>query len=113
MPEATLDAYREVQARLGLRRTGIVQPNAYGTDNTTTLKAVAALGTGACGVAIVTPATPENELACLYRGGMRGARPHARYAAAVMGRRRGRSVPRRAAWVAGAGVLVQGCWLVA
>ena len=76
MPEATLDAYRRVQARLGLRRAVIVQPNAYGTDNTTTLSAVAVLGTDACGVAIVTPATPEAELARLHRGGIRGARCH-------------------------------------
>ena len=76
MPKATLDAYRGVQARLGLRRAVIVQPNAYGTDNTTTLSAVAALGTDACGVAIVTPSTPEAELARLHRGGIRGARCH-------------------------------------
>ena len=76
MPKATLDAYRGVQARLGLRRAVIAQPNAYGTDNTTTLSAVAALGTDACGVAIVTPATPEAELARLHRGGIRGARCH-------------------------------------
>ncbi len=76
MPWATLDAYHGVQARLGLRRAVIVQPNAYGTDNTTTLEAVAALGADACGVAIVTPATPEDELARLHRGGIRGARCH-------------------------------------
>lgn len=76
MPEATLDAYRAVQARLGLRRTVIVQPNAYGTDNTTTLAAVAALGDDARGVAIVTPATSGDELARLHRGGIRGARCH-------------------------------------
>ena len=76
MPKATLDAYRGVQARLGLRRAVIAQPNAYGTDNTTTLSAVAALGTDACGVAIVTPSTPEAELARLHRGGIRGARCH-------------------------------------
>ena len=76
MPEATLERYREVQARLGLQRAVIVQPNAYGTDNTTTLAAVAALGADACGVAIVTPDTPEEELARLHRGGIRGARCH-------------------------------------
>jgi len=76
MPEATLDAYRTVQTRLGLRRAVIVQPNAYGTDNTTTLAAVAALGDDARGVAIVTPATSEDELARLHRGGIRGARCH-------------------------------------
>ncbi len=76
MPEATLDVYRGVQARLGLRRAVIVQPNAYGMNNTTTLAAVAALGADACGVAIVTVDTPQEELARLHRGGIRGARCH-------------------------------------
>jgi len=76
MPEATLDAYRWVQARLGLRRAVVVQPNAYGRGNMTTLAAVAALGTAGCAVAIVTPATPEDKLARLHRGGIRGARSH-------------------------------------
>lgn len=76
MPEATLAAYRQVQARLGLRRAVIVQPNAYGTDNATTLKVLAALGADARGVAIVTPATPADELARLHQGGVRGARCH-------------------------------------
>ncbi len=76
MPEATLESYRTVQARLGLRRAVIVQPNAYGTDNTTILAAVAGLGDDARGVAIVTPATPADELVRLHRGGIRGARCH-------------------------------------
>lgn len=76
MPEATLAAYRAVQARLGLRRAVIVQPNAYGTDNTTTLAALAALGADGRGVAIVTASTPEDELGRLHRAGIRGARCH-------------------------------------
>ena len=76
LPGATLAAYRTVQARLGVRRAVIVQPNAYGTDTTTTLAALSALGTDACGVAIVTPSTPEDELARLHRAGIRGARCH-------------------------------------
>ncbi len=32
-PAATLAAYRRVQARLGLQRAVVVQPNAHGTDN--------------------------------------------------------------------------------
>jgi len=76
MPGATLAAYRQVQARLGLTRAVVVQPNAYGTDNTTTLDALAGLGTDARGVAIVTPATPQHEFDRLHRGGIRGARCH-------------------------------------
>ena len=39
-----LAAYRAVKARLGLTRTVVVQPSAYGADNTATLDAVAGLG---------------------------------------------------------------------
>jgi len=76
LPEATLEAYLHVQEQLGLQRAIIVQPNAYGTDNRTTLAAVAALGRNSRGIAIVTPATPADELARLHRAGMRGARCH-------------------------------------
>ena len=40
---ATVAAYRAVQKRLGITRTIVVQPTAYGIDNDCTLKAVAAL----------------------------------------------------------------------
>ena len=76
LPEATVAAYRVVQARLGLTRAAVVQPNAYGTDNTTTLAAIADLGADARGIAIVTPDTPIAELDRLHRGGIRGARCH-------------------------------------
>ncbi len=76
LPGATLAAYRAVQARLGLRRAVVVQPNAYGTNNATTLAAVAALGADGRGVAILAAATPEAELARLHRAGIRGVRCH-------------------------------------
>ena len=44
IPEATADAYRALQARLGLERVVVVQPSAYGFDNRCTLDAVRALG---------------------------------------------------------------------
>jgi D-galactarolactone isomerase len=69
-----LAAYRKVQARLGLGRTVVVQPSAYGTDNRCTLDAVAALGPAARAVVAVTPETPVAELQRLHAAGARGAR---------------------------------------
>ena len=43
-PAAGLAEYRAQMAALGLERTVIVQPSAYGTDNACTLAAMAALG---------------------------------------------------------------------
>jgi D-galactarolactone isomerase len=70
-----LAAYRKVKAALGLSRTVVVQPTAYGDDNRCTLDAVAALGPGAArAVVVVTSDTPEAELARLHAAGARGAR---------------------------------------
>jgi D-galactarolactone isomerase len=72
---ADLDAYRAVQARLGLSRVVVVQPTAYGADNACTLDAVAALGAEAArAVVVVTPETPAAELVRLHAAGARGAR---------------------------------------
>ncbi|MBR0671766.1 amidohydrolase family protein [Neoroseomonas soli] len=72
---ADLAAYRAVRARLGLTRTVVVQPAAYGLDNRCTLDAVAALGPAAArAVVAVTAETPEAELARLHEAGARGAR---------------------------------------
>lgn len=70
-----LAAYQAVQARLGLSRTVVVQPTAYGTDNSCTLDAVTSLGLGAArAVVAVTPETPTSELHRLHASGARGAR---------------------------------------
>jgi D-galactarolactone isomerase len=75
----TLAHYRDIQKRLGLARAVIVQPSAYGTDNTCTLEAMAKLGRDAArGVAIVDPAAPDSELERLTRLGIRGVRYHMR-----------------------------------
>ncbi|WP_198384633.1 amidohydrolase family protein [Roseomonas sp. KE2513] len=72
---SSLSAYREVQARLGLGRTVVVQPTAYGIDNACTLDAVAELGLGSArAVVAVTPETSEDELLRLHAAGARGAR---------------------------------------
>ena len=73
--DGSLSRYRAMQRRLGLTRTVIVQPTAYGFDNTVTLNAMAELG-NARGVAVVDPAVPDAEIARLSELGMRGVRFH-------------------------------------
>jgi D-galactarolactone isomerase len=68
-------AYREVQSRLGLARTVVVQPNAYVDDNRVTLAAIAELGVdNARGVAVVKPGVADAELERLTRAGIRAIR---------------------------------------
>lgn len=62
--------YRELQARLGLQRVIVVQPNAYQHDHRVTLDAIRALGAGARGVGAVRPRTSEAEIERLARGGI-------------------------------------------
>lgn len=70
-----LEAYRALRTGLGLSRTVVVQPTAYGADNSCTLDAVAGLGRDtARAVVVVTPETPAAELRRLHAAGARGAR---------------------------------------
>ena len=73
--DGSLARYCEMQGRLGLTRTVIVQPTAYGCDNTITLDAMSELG-NARGVAVVDPAAPDAEIERLSKLGMRGLRFH-------------------------------------
>src|SRR5579883_2472704 len=74
---ATVEAYRKLRQRLGIGRTVVVQPSAYGKDNRCTLDAIARLGLDtARGVAVVDDQVSEAELARLTAGGIRGARFH-------------------------------------
>ena len=73
-PRAPVSAYREVQRRLGLERVVIVQPMAYGFDNSCTLDAVAQFGGSARGICLVQPDATDAALAQLHAGGMRGVR---------------------------------------
>jgi len=72
--DAPASAYREVQRRLGLERVVVVQPTAYGRDNRCTLEAIAQLGAGARGIAVVDTGVSDEELERLTRAGMRGVR---------------------------------------
>jgi len=73
-PHAPVPAYREIKQQLGLERVVVVQPSAYGFDNTCTLDAIAALGSGARGIAVVAPDVRDAELARLTAAGIRGVR---------------------------------------
>lgn len=76
-PVAPVSAYRKVQRRLGTERAVVVQPNAYGKDNSCTLEAIAALGiTRARGIAVIDGATPDAEIERLTRAGIRANRFH-------------------------------------
>ena len=72
--DAPVSEYRKVQQRLGLERVVVVQPTAYGRDNRCTLEAVAALGEGARGIAVVDTGVSGAELERLARAGIRGVR---------------------------------------
>ncbi|MGO3796163.1 MAG: amidohydrolase family protein [Pauljensenia sp.] len=72
--EAHLDAYREMIAGLGLRRSVIVQPSFYGTDNSCTLDAVAALGVERARAVVMARDLSEDRLEDLHRRGARGVR---------------------------------------
>jgi D-galactarolactone isomerase len=73
-PTATVPEYNEVRERLGIARTVVVQPNAYGADNRCTLAAMKAIGPGARGVAVVNPDVSDKELARLTEAGIRAIR---------------------------------------
>lgn len=72
---ASATDYQAVQKRLGTTRAVIVQPRLYGTDNSVTLAAIAALGPGnARGIAVLHPDVTDATLAALHAGGIRGLR---------------------------------------
>ena len=75
-PDATIEQYRQVQARLGLQRVVVVQPSTYGLDNSCTLDAVAEFGEEARGVVVVDDHVADDELEQLTARGARGARFH-------------------------------------
>ena len=61
-PDFSVDDYRKMQARLGLRRTIIVQPVTYGFDNSCTLDALSTLGASARAIAVVDTSVTDAEV---------------------------------------------------
>jgi predicted TIM-barrel fold metal-dependent hydrolase len=72
--EATVEDYLQVRRRLGIERTVVIQPSAYGTDNACTLEAIARLLPNARGIAVVDPTVSDTELERLHGAGIRGLR---------------------------------------
>jgi D-galactarolactone isomerase len=72
--DASVADYLEARNRIGVDRTVVVQPSAYGLDNTCTLDAIAEIGPSARGIAVCNEQTSDAELERLHRGGIRGLR---------------------------------------
>ncbi|NKQ54872.1 amidohydrolase family protein [Amycolatopsis sp. K13G38] len=75
-PEAPLADLRRLHDFLGFERSVIVQSACHGTDHSALLDALEQGGGRYRGVALVTPATPDEEIARLHEAGVRGARLH-------------------------------------
>lgn len=71
---APISAYLEARARIGIERTVVVQPSAYGTDNSCLLAALEEMGPTARGVAVVDASVDDGELERLTEAGVRGIR---------------------------------------
>jgi predicted TIM-barrel fold metal-dependent hydrolase len=73
--DASVAEYRLLQKRNGTMRTIVVQPAAYGTDNSVTVDAIEQLGiANARGVAVLHPTVSVERLKALDAGGIRGLR---------------------------------------
>lgn len=73
-PLATVEDYRAVQQRLGLKRVVVVQPSGYGFDNRCTLDAIKQLEDNARGIVVVDTSVTDDELQRLTDLGARGIR---------------------------------------
>lgn len=72
--DAGKDALFALHARLGFDRSVIVQATCHGADNSALVDALRASDGRSRGVATVTPAVTDDELAVLHRAGVRGVR---------------------------------------
>jgi D-galactarolactone isomerase len=72
--DASVQDYLAVRNRLGVDRTVIVQPSAYGLDNSCTLDAMTEIGPSARGIAVCNEETRDAELERLNARGIRGLR---------------------------------------
>ena len=66
-PEATVADYHQVMQRLGIERAVVVQPNAYGDDNSVILDGVKVLGDCARAAVVVKPGVGDATLEALTR----------------------------------------------
>ena len=71
---ATLPEWRAVSAPLGVTRAVLVQPSAYGTDNSRMLDGLREAGDMARGIAVIDDATPDHALQEMHALGVCGIR---------------------------------------
>jgi len=77
VPDAPAAAFRKsMMEGLGIERAVVVQPSAYGKDNSCTLDAVAELGPSARAVVVVDTETTDEDLQRMTGAGARGIRFH-------------------------------------
>ncbi len=72
--DALVPDYMKMRERLGIERTVVVQPSAYGADNRCTMEGMAAIGPSARAVVVVEPSVIDAELDRLTKLGARGIR---------------------------------------
>ena len=82
-PNASIEQYRKVQARLGVQRNVVVTPSTYGTDNRCTLDALKRFGANARGVAVVDTSVTDAQLAQMHAAGVRAIRFNLSYPGAT------------------------------
>jgi predicted TIM-barrel fold metal-dependent hydrolase len=73
-PDAPLEAFRALHAKLGVGRAVIVNASVHGTDNRVALDAIAASNGAYRAVANIDDKITERELLMLHDGGFRGCR---------------------------------------
>ncbi|MGW8454425.1 amidohydrolase family protein [Streptomyces niveus] len=73
-PDGTLEQYQALTRQLGIRRTVLVQPTYYGTDNSLLLDVLRAAGPDCRGVARVEEDAGGRELDRLHTAGVRAIR---------------------------------------
>ncbi len=74
-PPAPADCYQLLKDKLGITRSVVVQPSAYGLDNRCTMDAVKRLGTDCTrAVVVLDNQVTDAELAALHQQGARGIR---------------------------------------
>lgn len=74
LPDAAVSDYRQLQRRLGLQRSVVVQPSSYGIDNRCLVDALRQFGADARGIAVIGEQTSDEELQELHGAGVRGIR---------------------------------------
>ncbi len=72
--EASLAEWRAMAAQISMTRVVVVQPSAYGADNTCLVDTLRTLGPWGRGVAAIDEATSDDDLAALDAAGVRGIR---------------------------------------